>query len=197
MTKKTTKKTKPKKTATKKAAKNISSKKSPTRKAPKKKTTTKKTGRPTKYKKEFADELIAFYDGDPYEDVKINHYKKGEISWTDTKRMPAKLPTMVEFARHIGVGLRTCFDWLDSEHSSYQKEFSRAYTRLAKKAQKNFLIQNGLQGLYNPVFAKFVAINISDMIDKKDHNLSNDPENPVKWVVEVVDNADNTNTPET
>ena len=125
-----------------------------------------KGGRPTAYKKEFCEKMVEFFDVDPYEDVTIPHYKNGELAWEDKKRMPCKLPTMVNFAKSIGVGVSTCYDWIDKNHSSYQPEFSDTYTHIAKRLQKDFLIQNGLQGLNNPVFAKFVAVNLTSMRDK-------------------------------
>lgn len=124
------------------------------------------TGRPSKYKPEYCDEIIEFFNQPPYEDFEIPHYDKhGAVKWNDIKRMPRKLPTLVEFANHIKVGVSTVYDWIDNKHSSYQKKFSDTFIR-AKKIQENFLIQNGLQGLYNPLFAKFVAINLTDMRDK-------------------------------
>ena len=129
-------------------------------------------GRPTKYKPEFCEEIVEFFDSEPYEDVNIPHYgKTGEISWTDTKRMPNKLPTLREFAKHIEVGVSTVYDWIDEKHASYHSEFSDAFTR-AKDLQKWFLVQNGLQGLYNPAFAIFTAKNITDMRDKQETEIS-------------------------
>lgn len=143
-------------------------------------------GRPTNYKPGYCQELVDFFNADPYEDKEIEHFKSGEKTWTDIKRMSNKLPTMIEFARHIGVGYRTLFNWLDKESTSYQEEFWQTYTRIAKELQKNFLVQNGLEGLYNPVFAKFVALNFTNMVDKKEVELSSDPDKPLKWTIEVV-----------
>lgn len=124
-------------------------------------------GRPSKYKQRFCTDLIEFYDQEPYEDMELPHYNSdGTIKWKDYKRVPKKLPTVREFSKSIGVGVSTIYDWLDKNHASYKPEFSEAYTH-AKDLQKWFLIQNGLQGLYNPAFAKFTAINITDMIDHK------------------------------
>ena len=41
-------------------------------------------------------------------------------------------------------------------------EFFRAYAR-AKAAQKAMLLDNGLKGLYNPLFARFVAVSCCGM----------------------------------
>lgn len=150
-------------------------------------------GRPTKYEEEYCDLLIEFFDQEPWEDLDIKHYKNGEVSWTDKKRMPRKLPTMVGFWRWLNnekgkdVGIRTLYDWIDKDHESYQKEFSQTFTRVAKKIQKDFLIQNGLQGTNNPVFAKFVAINLSDMTDKVSNEHSGKDGGPIHFVETVID----------
>lgn len=136
-----------------------------------------KLGRPTKYKAKYCGQLIKFFEQEPYEDVVIPHYDKAKgkegkvIVWEDFKRMPNKLPTLRDFAKSINVGMTTIYNWLDEKHRQYHKEFADAFTR-AKDLRKWFLIQNGLQGLYNPLFAKFTAINVTDMKDTKEHHLS-------------------------
>ena len=130
-----------------------------------------KRGRPTKYKPEFCQQLIDFFDVEPYEDVKIPHYKgkgdKRELVWTDLKRMANRLPTLRNFAKHINVSVRVIYNWVDSKQDVFHEEFLHAFT-CAKEIRKWFLIENGLNGLYNPLFAKFVAINITDMEEKAD-----------------------------
>ena len=126
-------------------------------------------GRPTKYYPEIVQELVDWFDQEPYEDVEIEHYgKNGEIKWIDKKRMPRQLPTLINFARAKGIGLSTIYDWIDPKHSSYQQKFSDTYTRVAKTAQREVIIQNGLNGTFNPIFTKFVAVNMTDMRDKQD-----------------------------
>jgi len=143
-----------------------------------------KKGRPSKYKKEYCEELIDFFDREPYEEQRLDHYYRGskEIKWVDTKRVANKLPTMVEFVKYLNnsviknkkdkVNYRTVYDWLDPKHSSFKKEFSQTFTHIAKELQKNHLLQNALQGLYNPTFAIFTAVNITDMnnINKIEHS---------------------------
>ena len=133
-----------------------------------------KGGRPTKYKKKYCQELIEFFDIEPYEDIKVPHYQPNgkTIKWNDFKRMPNKLPTLVGFARHIDVCYATLFNWMDNKHASFHQEFLDIVTRIGKALQKEHLIQNGLQGLYNPQAFKFVAVNITDMVDKHDIDLS-------------------------
>jgi hypothetical protein len=99
--------------------------------------------------------------------------KTGKVKWKDYKRFANKLPTLVGFAKHIKVAIRTVYNWADENTGSFQVEFLHAFKQ-AKLLQKDFLIQNGLQGLYNPIFSKFTAINITDMRDQQDVVLSFD-----------------------
>jgi len=112
-------------------------------------------GRPTIYYPEICQELIDWFDQEPWETV-------------NGKRLPRKLPTLIAFARDKKVGISTIYDWTNPKHASYQKEFSDIFTRMVKDAQREVLTQNALQGLYNPVFSKFLAINITEMRDKRD-----------------------------
>jgi len=115
-------------------------------------------GRPIVYYPEICQELIDWFDQEPWETV-------------NGKRLPRKLPTLIAFARDKKVALSTIYNWINPKHSSYQQEFLETYTRGAKEAQREVLTQNALQGLYNPVFSKFLAINITDMRDKHDVDL--------------------------
>lgn len=146
-----------------------------------KKAKTKRPGRPPKYNKSYCRKLIKFFNVEPYEDVIIPHYdksgnkdKKGKkvVVWEDSKRVPNKLPTLIGFARESGVCYATLFNWMDPKHRSYHEEFLDTVTRVAKALQKDFLIQNGLQGLFNPQAFKFVAVNCTDMKDQTDHEIS-------------------------
>lgn len=128
--------------------------------------------RNTKYTPELCDKLIDFFTEEPYDDIEIPHYgKDGELKWIDKKRMPRKLPTLVQFAKQNNISVSVIFDWIDPKNSVYHKEFDETLKK-AKELQKDWLIQNGLQGLYNSIFAKFVAINITDMVDKVETDIT-------------------------
>ena len=124
--------------------------------------------RPTKYRKEFIEELISYCDKPLYDEVELPHYDKdGNIKWVDKKRFPTDLPTLVGFAKHINIALSTLYDWIDPESKRYKKKFSEIAMRVFKESQKDFLNQASLQGYYNPQYAKFVAVNTTDMKDVK------------------------------
>jgi hypothetical protein len=119
-------------------------------------------GRPTDYKPEFCEAIIEWFDIEPNREIEINHQKAGETVWIDTKIVANKLPKFHEFAKSISVTSQTLLNWCDSH-----TEFFESYTR-AKELQKYFLIENGLNGCYNPAFAIFVSKNITDMKDKQE-----------------------------
>ena len=146
----------------------------PRKRAPKILTPGNKDGRPTAYKPEYCQDLYDYYDCEPYREVEIPHYDKagnGNVIWTETKTVPNVYPTIRGFAHKIGVGVRTVFDWLDPKHSSYQPKFSQTFTQVGV-LRKDFLIHNGLLGMHNPAYAKFVAVNCTDMRDRVDTQLS-------------------------
>jgi len=139
-------------------------------------------GRPTKYDPKFPEELILFFNIPPNFERELDHYDKGEVKWTDVKLMTNKLPTFLKFAEKIGVADYTLQRWAEEIYPdnfenkelrgrSVYPEFCVAYAR-AKEFQKYFIIENGLNGLYNPQFAIFVAKNITDMKDKQEQDVN-------------------------
>lgn len=126
-----------------------------------------KTGRPTKYKPEYADELVKFFSASK----KTQYIKKEktvrksngteeverEYGW-----MAEDLPTFAKFARQLKVNGDTIVEW-----AKVHPEFSAAYNE-AKDLQKEFLVDNGLQGLYPPASFIFTAKNITDMKDRQE-----------------------------
>jgi len=127
-----------------------------------------KGGRPSKYKAVYCDKLIEFFDIEPYEDIELPHYKKGEISWIDKKRVSTRLPTLRKFAKNIGVAYRTVYNWTKAHEG-----FLHAFTH-AQVIRKEYLIDGALAGLYMPLTFKFIAVNMTDMRDKQDHEVSGD-----------------------
>jgi len=130
-----------------------------------------KRGRKTKYRPEYCNKIIEFFNVEPYEEIRLPHYNEdGSIKWEDVKRFARKLPTLVQFAKYIGASYPTVYRWQDEKDGAYQKEFQEAYAR-AKESQKDFLIQAGCLGVYNSHFAIFTAKNITDMRDSSDLNV--------------------------
>lgn len=149
----------------------------------------KQAGRPSKYKSQYAKNLIKFFDVEPFEDMALPHYfndAKHRVKWKDHKRVANKLPTLRDFAKSVKVPISTIYDWLNKDHASFHKGFSDAFT-CAREIRQDFLTQNALQGLYPPLTFKFVAVNLTDMRDTQEHELSGKDGKPIP--VSIVDFA--------
>lgn len=153
-----------KKAPVKKAVKKPIKKKAPKKKSPPKN----KGGRPTKYDPKFCVMIIRHFSIKPFFRKELKHYdKNGDYRWSDYKTMSNAMPTFLGFATKIGVDDDTLENWAKEENKDKYPGFFGAYIR-AKVLQKNFLIENGLNGSFNPQFAIFVAKNITDMKDKQE-----------------------------
>jgi len=116
-------------------------------------------GRPTKYKPEYCQGILEFFSKPPYEKIPQEY---GE------KLVPNPLPFFSDFAYKIGVDDETLANWC----KKFPK-FLGAYKR-CKELQKQFLITNGLAGLYPTGSFCFTAKNITDMRDQQDLKHSGD-----------------------
>lgn len=127
----------------------------------------KKNGRPTKFKPEFISTMLNFFGGEPYEIKEIITEGTGKNPWKkiEYKIFPNKLPTLVNFARSIDVSYHTVLDWVKPGNEKKYPNFLDTFNA-CKARQKDFLMQNGLNAAYNAAFAKFTAINITDMRDE-------------------------------
>lgn len=158
----------------------------------------KKIGRPTQYRSRYCRMLIKFFDIEPFEEVRIPHYdesgkkhksgrKKGEVIVThyETQRNPNRTPTLQRFAKKIKVGISTIYRWLDEDGDIFKAEFRDAFT-CARACRRNFLIENGLCGCHSPGYAKFVAVNLTDMKDTQKQEITGPDGGPIKAKVQVV-----------
>ena len=124
-----------------------------------------------KFEERFCQALIDWFKVEPNYLKELTHYgKDGSVSWRDYKSFTNKLPTFYGFASSIGVNVSTVRGWASEENKKRCPGFAEAYEE-AKEAQKDFIIQNGLIGAYNPAFAIFVAKNITDMKDTVDNTV--------------------------
>jgi len=145
----------------------------------KKKKRRKKVGRPTIYKPSFCKKLIEHFDIEPWEERGIPHYKNGEVVWTDIKILPVRMPTLRGFAKIIGVGITTIYEWLNPAEPTYKKKFAGAFT-CAKEIRKDWLIDLGLSGSAPPASFKFVAVNCTDMRDKQETEITGKDGGPLE-----------------
>ena len=121
-----------------------------------------KGGQPTKYRYEMCQGVIDFFDVSPWIVV-------------DGKRQYQRMPSLIGYAKSINVCYNTIYNWIDEKHDSFQAEFLQSYNK-AKKCRKQWLIDVGLSGLAPANSFKFVAVNCTDMTDKRTevHNLDKD-----------------------
>ena len=118
-------------------------------------------GRPTKYKPEYCEQMVEFFSRPHTKEVLVDRDESGKNPITKTVANP--IPTFERFAFLVGVTVSTLWEW-EKEHD----DFSKAY-KLAKSLQKDMLIQNTMLGFYKENFAKFFAINSTDMRDTVEH----------------------------
>jgi len=119
-------------------------------------------GAPSKYKDKFCDDIIDFFSADPNREIEIACTNKNGSEYTRHEQRANKFPFFSAFARKIKVSMDTLTEW-----KKVHPEFSLAY-KGCKSLQKEFLIENGLNGLYATGAYCFTAKNITDMRDKQE-----------------------------
>lgn len=118
-------------------------------------------GRPTKYKSEYCDEMIDYFDRELTETVAKDAVSARGVVQVAEERA-TDLPLFQDFAVRIGVHIDTLHEW-----KKVHKEFSEAYKR-CKNMQMRHLVMNAMQGRYSNSFAIFTAKNILGWRDKQE-----------------------------
>ena len=124
-----------------------------------------KGGRPTKYSEKYIKELLDYFQfkEEAYTEEVAS---QGRAIAVVKKRID--FPTIEGFCSSIGIAKDTFHAWV----KKYEM-FSYAYD-VAKQNQKHILIKGGLNGEFNSGFAKFVAINCTDMVDRTELKTENE-----------------------
>lgn len=118
-------------------------------------------GRPTKYKEEYCESIIKYFDIPPQQTVyKKTYYADGTLKSEDPIVLPVQFPTLQGFAHDIGVNVDTMIEWC-----KVHEKFSEAYTH-AKALQERTWLTNAMGGLYNAQFAQFYGKNCLGYKDK-------------------------------
>lgn len=135
-------------------------------------------GRPTKYTDEMPQSLVDFFSVD-LDRVVVEEIASQGQAVSVTKVKPNRFPTFERWCANQRISKQTMHTWTQKH-----PEFMDAYNE-AKQLQKDFLLQHGLDGSYNSGFAKFVAINCTDMSDKVEVEQSSE----IKVVIDKDDEA--------
>lgn len=125
-------------------------------------------GRPTKYKKVFADMLVEYFSIPATVEREVTTTTKDGKVYTRTEVVANDMPTFEGFAESIQVDDRTLERWSKAKTATGRDthpEFCRAYRR-AQQLQKQILVKNALSGKYNSQFAMFYAKNVTDLRDR-------------------------------
>ena len=124
-------------------------------------------GRPTKYKKEYCEQIVAYFSAPPqivaYERT---YFADGTLKNERPIVMPAQFPSLYGFAAKIEVNIDSIYEWRD-KHS----EFSEAIAR-AQELQHNIWLVNGMSGQYNSQFAQFFGKNCLGYKDKVEADIN-------------------------
>ena len=153
---------------------------------------TKRTGRPPKFKDEFADMLLAFFSQPPTKEITIRDKSGNET----VQILPNTFPTLARFATNIGVTRETLHDWATAKNPDglYKHPiFSYAYKK-AKDLQEANLVEGTISGAYNSTFAIFTAKNVLGWRDKVDQEITGKdgaPLGPLSIAVQFI-NSDGT-----
>lgn len=105
-------------------------------------------GRPTKYKPEYCQQMIDYFN--------VEIYKEGY------KKELNLLPTFQGFAaKELGVTTNTLLNWAEEND-----EFLRAYN-VCKELQEQLLVQGGISRAYDGNFTKFILNSVSKTFKEK------------------------------
>ena len=119
-------------------------------------------GRPSKYRVEYAAELVRYFTREPFENIVI------DADTGRTAQVPGKFPLLQEFAAKIGVSSQTIYNWakdVDSQGNRVHPEFFDALAR-ARDLQYTLLVQGALAGAYDSRFASLAAKNLIQWAEK-------------------------------
>ncbi len=122
-----------------------------------------KAGRTTKYKKEYCEDIISYFNIPSQICMyKEEYFQNGNLKSKTPIITASEFPTFQGYANKIGVHIDTLHEWKDKH-----KEFSEAYMR-AKQLQEKIWLINGMSNLYNSQFAQFFGKNCLGYKDKQE-----------------------------
>ncbi|MBR4354982.1 MAG: hypothetical protein IKP96_00165 [Elusimicrobiaceae bacterium] len=124
---------------------------------------------PLRYRPEFCEQLLAFFDVPAFHVTEVTK-RDGSVSLVETA---AELPTFAAFAKRLGTTCTVLKSW-ENKHPAFHDAAQKA-----RDLQGNILIQNSLRGNYSSSFAVFTAKNLLGWKDGKEDASSGSI--TVKW----------------
>lgn len=128
-------------------------------------------GRPTLFKEEYADQLIAYFDIEPFERRPLLDAQGNEKG---SEIVPAKFPTLARFAISIGVTRDTLYEWATAKKEDGElkhPDFSYAYKK-AKDYQEAILVEGAMANAFHANFSIFTAKNVLGWRDKMEQEIT-------------------------
>jgi transposase len=132
---------------------------------------TKGRGRPTLFKEEYANQLIEYFDIEPFERRPLLD-KEGNEKGSEI--VPAKFPTLARFAVSIGVTRDTLYEWATAKNEDGElkhPDFSYAYKK-AKEYQEAILVEGAMANAFHANFSIFTAKNVLGWRDKMEQEIT-------------------------
>ncbi len=129
-------------------------------------------GRPTDYREEYVDEIIAYFDIQVQSLVDVEYAKEDGSMGVRKQVVTNTFPTLSRFASKLGVTRDTLYEWAHGRNADgtlKHPDFSYAYAR-AKDLQDALLTEGGMMGVYEGRFATLAAKNIigwKDQVETK------------------------------
>ncbi len=123
-------------------------------------------GRPTKYKPEYCQQIVDFFDVEPFEIEETTTTLPNGSQVTHKKKVAIEYPMLIDFVMKIGVSYDAIQDW-----NKKYPDFNRAL-KSAKKFQEKIIVQNAFKNRYDKTFSIFALKNISGWRDTQ-HNVNN------------------------
>jgi hypothetical protein len=128
------------------------------------------TGRPAKYRPEYDQQIIEFFDVEATREVEV----QGPAGTTKIQIVANKPPTLVSFAQGIGVSVDTVNRWATETDDGGRPRypgFAEAYAR-AKQLLEDMLLTGAIMGVYEPKVTQFTLKNWYGWKDQPDKDVA-------------------------
>lgn len=119
-------------------------------------------GQPTKYRQEYNEEALKYFDIDAYYETPVTTTTKDGQVVEKMKLIANDFPNIAGLARRLKVDRETLYEW-----AKVHPEFSNTLNK-CRSMEADILVTNGLKGLYSQPFAIMAAKNIIGWRDKQD-----------------------------